>query len=94
MKYNIIKENLATPSEVFTNLKYGGLKLLCENKKNGSMTQVAWCGDNNIELITVLNDKIIAEYFDSFPYGSSIDMKNNSNYFKPNFVWYIGHIED
>lgn len=94
MRYNIIKENLATPSEVFTNLKYGGLKLLCENKNNNTITQVAWCGDNNVEFITIADDKRIAEYFEAFPYGSSIDMKLNSKYFKPNLVWYFGYIED
>lgn len=94
MKYNIIKERLANPSEVFTNLKYGGLKLLCENKKNGTITQVAWCGDHTVEFITIANDKRIAGYIESFPYGSSIDMKMNSNYFKPYMVWYFGYIKD
>lgn len=93
-KYNIIKERVATPKEVFDNLKNGGLKLLCENKHNNTITQVAWAGDNNVEFITIADDKRVAEYFEAFPYGSSIDLKNNSNYFKPYFIWYFGYIED
>ena len=92
-RYKFIKDRIASPKEVFKNLKNGGLNLLCFNKTTELWSQVAWCGDNTIEIITVENDKIIARYFMSFPYTDFNFFVKNSKFFE-NKTWYIGYIED
>ncbi len=53
MKYKINIDREATYKEVFENLKYGGLKLMFENLKTKTFSQVAHCWDDKIEIITV-----------------------------------------
>lgn len=91
----IIKERKANFIEVFHNLKNGGLKLLCENHSNKTISEVAWCGDNKIEIITVKHGKIYGQYMEEFMPTSPNDLKlNYPNFFNSNMTWYIGHIED
>ena len=92
-KYSIINEKVANLQEVFDNLKNGGLKLLCFNKNTRRWSQVAWCGENQIEVITIENDKIFAEYFMEFPFNNLNELKEN-RIFITDKIWYIGHIED
>ena len=95
MKYNIVKENSITLTEVFENLKHGGLKLLYFNKKENNVSEVNWFPDNKIEIITIENDKEVAHYFTSFPFDSPIEMTNCGNKsFSNSEGWFIGHIED
>ena len=76
MKYNIVKENSITLTEVFANLKYGGLKLLYFNRKENNVSEVSWFPDNKIEIITIENDKEAAHYFAPFSFDSIIEMTN------------------
>ena len=92
-RYKLIKDRAASSNEVFDNLKNGGLKLLCFNKNNKIWSQVAWCSDNQIEIITIENDKIVAEYFMNFPYNDIEELKANTKFFD-NKTWWIGYIED
>ena len=94
MKYQIIKEREATYKEVFDNLKYGGLKLLFENLKTKTFSQVAWCGDNRIEIITIRNDKVYNDYFMSFSSPTLESMMNNKIFVNNYGCWYIGYIKD
>ena len=91
--FKIVKENLASQKEVFDNLKYAGLKLLCFNETTKLWSQVAWCGDNTIEVITIKDDKRYAEYFEHFPYHDLFQLKANTNFFK-NKTWWLGYIEE
>ncbi len=92
-KYNLIKDRTATPNEVFENLKNGGLKLLCFNKETGLWSQVAWCWDGKIEIITIENDMVVGQYFISFNYENVCDLKLNTTFFK-NKTWWLGYIQD
>ena len=92
-KYKIIKDRVATKIEVFNNLKNGGLKLLCENLDNKTISEVDWVPGGSIEIITVENDKIVAQYFMGFSYNNVETLDYNTKFFK-NKIWYIGHIED
>ena len=94
MKYQIIKEREATYKEVFDNLKYGGLKLLFENLKTKTFSQVAWCGDNRIEIITIRNDKVYNDYFMTFSSPTLESMMNNKIFVNNYSRWYIGYIKD
>jgi hypothetical protein len=94
MKYQIIKEREATYKEVFDNLKYGGLKLLFENRKTKTFSQVAWCGDNRIEIITIRNSKIYADYFMTFSPATVESMMDNNIFVNNYSRWYIGYIKD
>ena len=94
-RYKFIKDRTASPKEVFENLKNGGLKLLCFNQVAGLWSQVAWCGDNTIEVITINGNgnKVIGQYFMSFPYPNVEYLKANTNFFK-NKTWWLGYVED
>ena len=92
-RYKIINERIAKDKDVFENLKNGGLKLLCFNNITGLWSQVAWCGDNTIEIITIKDNKRYAEYFEYFPYHDLFQLKANTNFFK-NKTWWLGYIED
>ena len=95
MKYNIVKENSITLTEVFANLKHGGLKLLYFNRKENNVSEVSWFPDNKIEIITIENDKEVAHYFAPFPFDSLIEMTTCGNKsFSNSEGWFIGHIED
>ena len=94
MKYQIKLTRKATYQEVFDNLKYGGLKLMFENLKTKTFSQVAWCGDNRIEIITVHNDKIVNDYFMTFSSNTLESMMNNEIFVNNYSRWYIGYIED
>ena len=94
MKYQIIKERKATYKEVFDNLKHGGLKLLFENLKTKTFSQVAWSGDNQIEIITIRNDKVYNDYFMSFSSPTLESMMNNKIFVNNYSRWYIGYIKD
>jgi hypothetical protein len=92
MKYQ--KERKATYKEVFENLKYGGLKLLFENLKTKTFSQVAWSGDNQIEIITIRNDKVYNDYFMTFSSPTLESMMDNKIFVNNYSRWYIGYIED
>ena len=94
MKYQIIKEHEATYKEVFDNLKHGGLKLLFENLKTKTFSQVAWCGDNRIEIITIRNDKVYNDYFMTFSSPTLESMMDNKIFVNNYSRWYLGYIED
>jgi hypothetical protein len=94
MKYQIIKEREATYKEVFDNLKHGGLKLLFENLKTKTFSQVAWSGDNQIEIITIRNDKVYNDYFMTFSSPTLESMMDNKIFVNNYSRWYIGYIED
>ena len=94
MKYQIIKEREATYKEVFDNLKHGGLKLLFENLKTRTFSQVAWCGDNRIEIITISNDKVYNDYFMTFSPVTVESMMDNKIFVNNYSRWYIGYIKD
>ncbi len=94
MKYQIIKEREATYKEVFDNLKHGGLKLLFENLKTKTFSQVAWSGDNQIEIITIRNDKVYNDYFMTFSSPTLESMMNNKIFVNNYSRWYIGYIKD
>ena len=94
MKYQIIKEREATYKEVFDNLKYRGLKLLFENLKTKTFSQVAWCGDNRIEIITISNDKVYNDYFMTFSPVTVESMMDNKTFVNNYSRWYIGYIKD
>ena len=94
MKYQIIKEHEATYKEVFDNLKYGGLKLLFENLKTRTFSQVAWSGDNQIEIITICNDKVYNDYFITFSPVTVENMMDNKIFVNNYSRWYIGYIKD
>lgn len=94
MKYQIIKEREATYKEVFDNLKYGGLKLLFENLKTKTFSQVALSGDNQIEIITIRNDKVYNDYFMTFSSPTLESMMNNKIFVNNYSRWYIGYIKD
>ena len=94
MKYQIIKEREATYKEVFDNLKYGGLKLLFENLKTKTFSQVAWSGDNQIEIITIHNDKVYNDYFMTFSPVTVESMMDNKIFVNNYSRWYIGYIKD
>ena len=92
-RYKLIKDRIASHKEVFENLKGGGLKLLCFNKITRLWSQVAWCSENQIEVITLENDKIVANYFMYFPYNDLFQLKLNTKFFN-NKTWCLGYIED
>ena len=92
-RYKFIKDRTASPKEVFENLKNCGLKLLCFNQVTGLWSQVAWCGDNTIEVITIKDDKCYAEYFEHFSYHDLLQLKSHTTFFK-NKTWWLGYIED
>ena len=94
MKYQIIKEREATYKEVFDNLKHGGLKLLFENLKTKTFSQVAWSGDNQIEIITIRNDKVYNDYFMTFSSPTLESMMDNKIFVNNYSRWYIGYIKD
>jgi len=94
MKYQIIKEREATYKEVFDNLKHGGLKLLFENLKTKTFSQVAWSGDNQIEIITIRNDKVYNDYFMTFSSPTLGSMMDNKIFVNNYSRWYIGYIKD
>ena len=94
MKYQIIKEREATYKEVFDNLKHGGLKLLFENLKTKTFSQVAWSGDNQIEIITIRNDKVYNDYFMTFSSPTIESMMDNKIFVNNYSRWYIGYIKD
>ena len=94
MKYQIIKEREATYKEVFDNLKHGGLKLLFENLKTKTFSQVAWSGDNQIEIITIRNDNVYNDYFMTFSPVTVESMMDNKIFVNNYSRWYIGYIED
>ena len=94
MKYQIIKEREATYKEVFDNLKHGGLKLLFENLKTKTFSQVAWSGDNQIEIITIRNDKVYNDYFMTFSSPTLESMMDNKIFVNNYSRWYLGYIED
>ena len=67
----IIKERIATETEVFNNLRYGGLKLLCENDLGMTISEVDWFSAGKIEVINVANTKfpkIVGSYITDFLY--------------------------
>lgn len=94
MTYQIIKEREATYKEVFDNLKYGGLKLLFENLKTKTFSQVAWSGDNQIEIITIRNDEVYNDYFMTFSPVTVQNMMDNKIFVNNYSRWYIGYIKD
>ena len=94
MKYQIIKEREATYKEVFDNLKHGGLKLLFENLKTKTFSQVAWSGNNQIEIITIRNDKVYNDYFITFSSPTLESMMDNKIFVNNYSRWYIGYIKD
>ena len=94
MKYKINIDRKATYKEVFDNLKYGGLKLLCENLKTKTFSQVTWCGDNRIEIITIRNDKVYNDYYMTFSSPTLESMMDNKIFVNNYCRWYIGYIED
>ena len=94
MKYQIKLTRKATYQEVFDNLKYGGLKLIYENLKTKTFSQVAWCGDNRIEIITIHNDKVYNDYFMTFSPVTVESMMDNKIFVNNYSRWYIGYIKD
>ena len=94
MKYQIKLSRKATYQEVFDNLKYGGLKLIFENLKTKTFSQVAWCGDNKIEIITIRNDKVYNDYIMSFSPVTVENMMDNKIFVNNYSRWYIGYIKD
>lgn len=96
MKYNIIKELPVNSLEtIYNELKNGGLKLLYFNAKENNVSQVSWFPGGKIEIVTIENDEIVAEYYPSFPFNSATEMKccGNSSFASTN-GWFIGYIED
>jgi hypothetical protein len=94
MKYQIKLTRKATYQEVFDNLKYGGLKLIYENLKTKTFSQVAWSGDNQIEIITIRNDKVYNDYFMTFSSPTLESMMDNKIFVNNYSRWYIGYIKD
>ena len=94
MKYQIKLTRKATYQEVFDNLKYGGLKLIYENLKTKTFSQVAWSGDKQIEIITIRNDKVYNDYFMTFSSPTLESMMDNKIFVNNYSRWYIGYIED
>jgi hypothetical protein len=94
MKYKINIDRKATYQEVFNNLKYGGLKLLFENLKTKTFSQVAWSGDNQIEIITIRNDEVYNDYFMTFSSPTLGSMMDNKIFVNNYSRWYIGYIKD
>ena len=94
MKYQIKLTRKATYQEVFDNLKHGGLKLLFENLKTKTISQVAWSGDNQIEIITIRNDKVYNDYFMTFSPVTVESMMDNKIFVNNYSRWYIGYIKD
>ncbi len=96
MKYNIIKELPVNSLDfIFNELKNGGLKLLYFNARENNVSQVSWFPEDKIEIITVEDDEIVAQYYPSFPFNSVVEMKCSGCYsFTTTNGWFIGHIED
>ncbi len=94
MKYQIKLTRKATYQEVFDNLKYGGLKLIFENLKTKTFSQVAWSGDNQIEIITICNDEVYNDYFMTFSSPTLESMMDNEIFVNNYSRWYIGYIKD
>lgn len=96
MNFTIIKENpVSSLEEVFNNLKHGGLNLLYFNARENNVSQVSWFPGDKIEIVTIENDKIVAQYYLSFPFNSVVEMKcYGSHSFATTNGWFIGHIED
>ena len=99
MKYKINIDREATYQEVFNNLRYGGLKLLFENLKTKTFSQVSHCWwasktECKIEIITVHNDKIVNEYFMTFSSPTLESMMDNKIFVNNYSRWYIGYIKD
>ena len=96
-RYKIFKDRAASLKEVFENLKGcgEGLKLLYFNKRMNNVSEVSWFSVNKIEIITIENDKVVAQYFPSFPFNSVVEMKNCGNKsFASADGWFIGYIKD
>ena len=96
MKYNIIKELPINSLEtIYNELKNGGLKLLYFNDKENNVSQVSCFPGGKIEIITIENDEIVAEYCPPFPFNSVTEMKccGNSSFASTN-GWFIGYIKD
>ena len=92
--YKFIKDHTATRKEVFDNLKHGGLKLLCDLHTTKRTAQIAWAGDNLIEIIVIENDKVYSHYFQNFPYNDVNQLILNDPKFFENKTWWFGYIED
>lgn len=93
----IIKERIATKTEVFNNLRHGGLKLLCENDLGLTISEVSWYPGGKIEVINMTNGKspkIVGSYVTDFPYKTLDEMKMNNPKMFLGKKWYIGHAED
>jgi len=96
MKYNIVKELPINSLEtIFNELKHCGLKLLYFNDNENNVSQVSWFPGGKIEIITIEDDKVVAEYYPEFPFNSVVEMKCCGNRsFSSTSGWFIGHIED
>lgn len=96
MKYNIIKELPINSLEtIYNELKNGGLKLLYFNARENNVSQVSWFPGDKLEIVTIEDDKIVAQYYPSFPFNSVMEMKCcGSPSFSTTTGWFIGHIED
>lgn len=96
MKYNIIKELPINSLEtIYNELKNGGLKLLYFNAHENNVSQVSWFPGDKLEIVTIEDDKIVAQYYLSFPFNSVMEMKCcGSPSFATTNGWFIGHIED
>ena len=96
MKYNIIKELPVNSLEtIFNELKSGDLKLLYFNAHSNNVSQVRRSSKDQIEIITIENDKIVAQYYMSFPFRSVVEMKCcGCHSFAKTAGWFIGRIEN
>jgi hypothetical protein len=96
MKYNIIKELPVNSLEtIFNGLKNGDLKLLYFNAHSNNVSQVSHSSKDKIEIITIENDKIVAQYYMSFHFRSVVEMKCcGCRSFTKTAGWFIGRIEN
>lgn len=96
MKYNIVKELPVNSLEtIFNALKNGDLKLLYFNAYSNNVSQVRRFSKDKIEIITIENDKIVAQYYMSFPFMSVVEMKCcGCRSFTKTAGWFIGRIEN
>ena len=62
--------------------------------KTKTFSQVAWCGDNRIEIITIRNDKVYNDYFMTFSPVTVESMMDNKIFVNNYSRWYIGYIKD
>ena len=93
---NIIKElSINSLETIYNELKNGGLKLLYFNAKENNVSQVSCFPGDKIEIVTIENDEIIAEYCLPFPFNSVEEMKSCGNAsFASTNGWFIGYIKD